>query len=278
VHILLLLVPNTEYTQLDVYYPPTITTTTVSTGTKPPILIFHYGGGFTVGNRIIPYQDLVYRNLGAFFAARGILTVIPDYRVVQYNNAKYPEPAIDSVDALKWVVENLRESGDTERIVYMGHSAGAAIIATVLLHEPRLDSPELQPRIKGAVLVGGMYHHEADDELELSSEFAVTKYYGSLDQLKQHVPIALLKRADGDLLATLPKLLMVVSENDEELIVVAHEDFAELAQGRLGVDRVEKSVAKGHNHISLNWSPCCGEGEEWAEDVANWVKEVTNWS
>lgn len=253
------------FTQLDVYYPPALT----FPNDKPPILIFHYGGAFYSGERSFPPpRDLVYTNLGAFFASRGILTVIPDYRLVP--NSTFPNPAEDSAAALHWIVENLSEIGDTDRVVLMGHSAGACIAATVLLHEPDLLGEGIRQRIKGAVLVGGAYHHGGPPS---APPDIITSYYGTPEQRVVREPIALLRNASQETITSVPRLLLLVSEKDAEGITLAHNDFVSAANERLK-SRVEAGVAKGHNHISVNWALGTGQGEEWAEDVVKWVKEI----
>lgn len=51
---------------------------------REPLLVFLYAGGGTRGNRslaVVP-DNLVYNNLGTYFASRGITTLVPDYRRV----------------------------------------------------------------------------------------------------------------------------------------------------------------------------------------------------
>lgn len=115
--------------QLDVFYPEPSTD-----GKKPPILIYIYGGGLTSGERTLNAPlDLVYRNCGAFFASRGILTVIPDYRLAP--QAVYPEPVEDIRDAFRYVVANLGEVGDASHVFLTGHSAGGTLLLSMFLSE-----------------------------------------------------------------------------------------------------------------------------------------------
>src|SRR6201999_1193863 len=121
-----------------------------------PILLFTYGGALQVGDRILPEsKGLVYANLGAFFAQRGFLTVIADYRLVSAG-AVYPDASKDVGDALEWIVSKLHKQGNTSRIFLYGHSAGSLNQSLLLLH-PTLLRDELRTRIKGAIFNGGAF-------------------------------------------------------------------------------------------------------------------------
>jgi acetyl esterase/lipase len=97
--------------QLDIYTPPPAASS--HPPAPAPILIFLYGGGLSGGDRIllaaaIP-DSLVYTNLGAFFASRDFLTLIPDYRRVNDpkastgEDAAYPSGAADLAAVLEWL-------------------------------------------------------------------------------------------------------------------------------------------------------------------------------
>lgn len=61
-------VDDPERTQLDVYYPPATPSSTA------PVLFFVYGGGYGSGDRRLPAPfSLVYANLGAFYAEKGLV-------------------------------------------------------------------------------------------------------------------------------------------------------------------------------------------------------------
>ncbi|KAK0442793.1 Alpha/Beta hydrolase protein [Desarmillaria tabescens] len=225
----------TDRHMLDVYYPPTPRPDT-------PILIFSYGGGFYIGARMLPAPaSIIYHNLGSFFASRGFLTVVPDYRLVD-SGVKFPGAAQDVGDAIQWVVDNL-PFPDSD-IYVLGHSAGAMNMFTIL-NLPELYSPTLNPRIKGAVLLSGPL------------------YYGKDDKAKERVPLALLESASA---IPTPRLLLGIGERDIPCLHPAMEKFGEAL--RVSYDEF---VAKGHNHLSLVFALGTGQGEEWAEDVVKWI-------
>lgn len=83
-----------------------------------PVVMFLYGGAWTSGDRG------TYGFAGSALAARGITTVVPDYRV--YPEVKFPAFVDDAALAYAWVVKNIAQVGGRSRpIVLMGHSAGA---------------------------------------------------------------------------------------------------------------------------------------------------------
>lgn len=90
-----------------------------------PVVVFFYGGSWNSGQR----AD--YRFVGAALAARGVLTLVADYRL--YPEVRFPEFLRDSALALAWGLDNAaRLGGDPKRVFVMGHSAGgynAAMLA-----------------------------------------------------------------------------------------------------------------------------------------------------
>lgn len=258
----------TERHQMDVYFPPLDKPAT----SKPPVLIFTYGGGFFSGDRIYPPpMDLLYVCLGSFFASRGILTVIPDYRLVP--GAVYPQPSEDIRDAFAFSVRQLAEVADVNSVFLMGHSAGGTITSTLFLREPSLLSEgpgtnlELVRRVKGVILMGSAFHFDGPPS---APPHIIEAYYGA--SVKEDAPLGLLKSASPQTLEALPPLLIMRSEKEVPQLAQGQVDFVKLLQERTGKE-VETDVAKGHNHISPHWALGSGEGEEWGERVVDWIKQ-----
>ena len=109
--------------KLDVYAP-------VAAGAKPaPVLVFFYGGGWSSGDRA------GYAFAGKSLAAEGFVTVVPDYRLVP--QVRFPAFVQDGAAAVAWARAHAAEyGGDPNRIVLMGHSAGA-YIAAMLAMDPQ---------------------------------------------------------------------------------------------------------------------------------------------
>lgn len=246
------------------YYPES-----PADGPKPPVLIFIYGGGLTSGERVLNAPlDLVYKNCGAFFASRGILTVIPDYRLAP--KAVYPEPVEDLRDAFRYVVANLSGVGDTERIYLTGHSAGGTLLLSMLLSEnPRfVELDEVKQHIKGIAPRG------AGCAFDLNPPPIVpvfNNFYGSQEKSVALSPFGLLKDASQETLDSMPPLLIMHSGIEPPFISVPLNNFISLFEERTG-RKLEVNIGEGHNHMSAHLALNSGEGEQWGEDLAKWVK------
>ncbi len=94
-----------------------------------PLVVFLQGGSWQSVNRSS------YGFLGRTLADRGMVVVIPDYRV--YPEVRYPEFLYDSARAVAWARDHAEAHGaDPRRLSLLGHSAGA-YNAAMLVTDPR---------------------------------------------------------------------------------------------------------------------------------------------
>ncbi|MES2259006.1 MAG: alpha/beta hydrolase [Pseudomonadota bacterium] len=130
--------------RLDIYLPKRI-------DGSAPVLVFYYGGNWVSGER----AD--YAFVGRALAARGIIVVIPDYRL--YPEVSYPTLLDDPALALAWTVREIaRFGGDTKRLFAMGHSAGGYNAAMLALDARRLAGFGLTPAVlRGWIGLAGPY-------------------------------------------------------------------------------------------------------------------------
>jgi len=263
---------STTRHQLDVYHPVGLK------DGKAPVLFFVYGGGFASGARVLPAPaDVFYRNLGAFFAKKGIFTVIADYRLVP--DAKFPDGAEDVKDAVVWVVEHAEEVAgdstvklDTDRIFLLGHSAGASHVITAFLLPDLLPSP-IRARTKGVVLNGGPYTFRPEllpPGAAIPGE-VLEQYYGP-GQIFEKEPLTLLLSASRELLGSLPPIIVSRAEREPEAIEQMNIRFLEAAKEKVPEkENIEEYIMKGHNHVSPSMCLGSGQGEEWADHVVEWI-------
>ncbi len=141
---------------LDVYAPR-------PADTPAPVVVFFYGGNWDSGSKAM------YRFVGAALAARGVVTVIPDYRV--YPQVRFPAFMYDAAAAIAWTRANVaRFGGDPHRLFVMGHSAGGQIATLLALDPGYLRSVDLSAALDvcGVVGLAGPYDFLPlhDDELK----------------------------------------------------------------------------------------------------------------
>jgi acetyl esterase/lipase len=143
--------------KLDVYSP--------KDAQAQPVVVFFYGGSWTTGGRGL------YRFVGAALAERGIVTVVPDYRL--YPQVKFPVFLDDGALAVAWVQKHAHEfGGDPHRIVLMGHSAGGHEAAFLAYDRQLLQKVGAQPEwIVGLVGLSGPYALEPNSDI-LNTIFA----------------------------------------------------------------------------------------------------------
>ena len=131
-----------ERLKLDVYAPR------AAAARLRPVILFFYGGSWNSGRR----QG--YAFAARALAARGFVVVVPDYRLVP--ETVYPDFLRDCAAALRWARRNVRaHGGDGERIVLVGHSAGAYNAAMLAL-DPSLAGAD-RSAVRGLVGLAGPY-------------------------------------------------------------------------------------------------------------------------
>lgn len=114
-------------------------------GQNLPIIINYHGGGF-----ISPLLPGLEHSLWQDAKTYTAIVFAVDYRVAPEN--KFPAAVNDSYNAFKWIIEHGDEfGGDTSRVVLMGNSAGANLVA-VITQKARKEN--ISNRIKLQVLNG----------------------------------------------------------------------------------------------------------------------------
>lgn len=129
--------------RLDVYAPAR------DAGAKArPVIVFIYGGSWQSGSKD------GYGFAARALAAQGFVVAVPDYRLVPA--VRFPGFVEDCAAAVRWVRANAgRFGGDGERIVLVGHSAGAYNAAMLAL-DPRFLGGD-RAAVRGLVGLAGPY-------------------------------------------------------------------------------------------------------------------------
>jgi acetyl esterase/lipase len=178
-----------ERQKLDIYAPEG------KPNKSSPVLVFFHGGAWRDGERD------GYGFLGRAFAARGIVTVVADYR--KTPQVRFPAFVEDTASAIAWVHANIsKQRGDPERVFIMGHSAGAHIAMMTALDKQWLGAKGLDTSIiKGVIGLAGPY-----DFLPLTTDSSKIAL-GHWPNLSETQPITY-ARADA------PPMLLLTGDTD----------------------------------------------------------------
>lgn len=115
-----------------------------------PLLVFIHGGGWSIGDKAMSVDAKA-----AHFTAQGWTFATVNYRLVP--NATVEQQAADVAGAVAWLRANAVQRGfEGDRIVLMGHSAGAHLAALVAT-DPRYLAAAGVPlaAVRGVVLLDG---------------------------------------------------------------------------------------------------------------------------
>jgi acetyl esterase/lipase len=208
--------------RLDIYRP--------AAGDKGgPIAMFIYGGGWRSGDRA------TYGFVGAALAARGITTVVAEYRL--FPEVKFPAFVEDAARAYAWISTNLASGAAKRRpIVLIGHSAGAYIAALLALDERYLAAVSVAERPAGLVGLAGPY---AFDPTTFPTTAEIFKPAARADEAR---PIAFARSGA-------PRTLLMHGLKDETVQLSNTRELASALQAA-GAD-VRKIEYAGIGHMGL---------------------------
>ena len=196
-----------------------------------PVLVFIHGGAFVLGNKS---DGVIFDNVLNYFVSRGVLGINATYRLAPDN--QWPAGADDIREIVRWIRNNATEyGGDPNRIFLMGHSAGAAHVATYsFVEELQLDDGD--DGVVGSILLSGTFG-EGNEESMLA-------YYGEDRSLwAERLPI---NHIEG---RRIP-LFVINAEYDRTLM--AQESIALIQAICERDDRCpDHKQIPGHNHYSM---------------------------
>jgi acetyl esterase/lipase len=239
-------VPGAEYPggkdRLDLYIP--------EGASNAPVIFSLHGGALSAGDRA--EESFV----GHRFAAAGYMTVVTSYRLSP--QVSHPAHVQDAAAAFAWVKRNIRQrGGDPDRIIVIGHSAGA-YLAMLLVTDPRyLAAHKLSPNdIKGLAPVSGFFWVEKTGV----APDRPTYVWGTDRNVWVDASPAHHLRAD------LPPVLLIDTDGDEDWRQQQNVDMA-AALRAAGLKDVTTHKVKGRTHMSV-WTEM-GDGE--AEETSSWI-------
>jgi acetyl esterase/lipase len=174
--------------------------------------------------------------MGAALAAQGFVVAIPDYRLVP--EVRFPTFVEDCAAAVRWVAHNVSaHGGDPERIILMGHSAGAYNAMMLALDARYLSGARVDlAHIRGAIGLAGPY-----DFLPFDVS-ATIDAFGQFPDPAATQPITF-ARADA------PPLLLAWGE-DDDTVGRRNLDGLERAMREAGAP-VQTKLYPGVDHVEI---------------------------
>lgn len=203
-----------------------------SSGPKPVIVFFH-GGGLIGGSKDAggPY----YGNVADFFATNGCIGVNATYRIAP--EIQWPEGARDIGATAAWVRENAAKfGGDPEKIVLVGHSAGATHVAGYAFRKDM--HPQGHRGFAGAILMSGVYSFDAVNPAPNHRA-----YYG--EDRTRYAAMQVAGNVDA---CDFPVLVTIAEYDPLRFVSGAYRVLAEIVDKAAPLPRVTQFI--GHNHIT----------------------------
>lgn len=216
-----------ERNRLDLFSP-------ASGGDPKPVLIYVHGGGFVAGDKWTPGTPF-FDNVGVWAVYNGLIGITMTYRLAPQHS--WPAGIEDMHAVVRWIRKNGPGFGiDRERIYFIGHSAGAAHVASYLAH-PEIYRPD-DHGLAGIILMSGMY-----DLVSMEANDNIRAYYG--DDPALYGP-----RSSVNGMADTPlPVMLVMAEHDPPDFERQTLDLAAALQRRR--QQLPWLVhLQGHNHLS----------------------------
>ena len=235
--------------RLDLYIPKGVT--------RAPIIFSIHGGALSQGDR----AEEVF--VGQRFAAAGYLTVVISYRLSP--RVSHPAHIQDVAAAFAWVKRNIRQhGGDPDRIIVIGHSAGAYLGALLATDSRYLAAHKLSPSdIKGIVPVSGFFWVERPGVAPDRPK----DVWGTDQKVWMEASPPRYLHAD------LPPVLLIYTDGDEEWRRKQNDDMAAALRSAGHKDVTVRRI-DGRTHMSVWTSMLDGESEETSSAILLFAKRI----
>jgi acetyl esterase/lipase len=219
------------------------------------VVLYVPGGGFVGGEK--DDGRAFYRNVGTFFAEKGYVCVIPNYRLAPEFN--WPAGGEDVKTAIDWCRENIAHyGGEPDRIHVIGQSAGATHVATALFHRDLA----IDGQLASATLINGVF-----DATDIPPAENLVAYFGPDDEgRRQRSPLAHVRKT------SLP-IMIGVTEYDPAFLAYPSYRLADALTKANGKSPTFLWLA-GHNHVSCIFA-IGSSSDDLGPELVNFLCNVT---
>ncbi len=177
-----------------------------------PIILHCHGGGWILGDRYT--HERMTRELAA---AAGAVTVFVDY--LPAPEAQYPVQNEQAYATLEWIIRTGGDLGDTSRIALVGDSVGGNMATVLAMMAKERGGPPIAAQVLFYPVTDADFHTATYDQYAdgpwLSRPGMEWFWEAYLpDEAKRLEPTAAPLRAPDEMLAGMPRTLIVNGEND----------------------------------------------------------------
>ena len=235
--------------RLDIYVPDGVR--------NAPVIFSIHGGALEAGDR------REERFVGQRFAGAGYVTVVISYRLSP--DVSHPAHIQDVAAAFAWVTRNIaRHGGDPDRILVIGHSAGAYLAMLLAADARWLAAYKLSPHaIAGVAPVSGFYWVDREGV----APDRPTYVWGTDRHVWVDASPAHYLRAD------LPPALLLDTDGDETWRQQQKTDFADALRAA-GDKDVTVYKVRGRTHMSVWTMMNDAESEETSSQILRFAQRV----
>lgn len=214
--------------------------------TKKPVVIWVHGGGWSIGdkaNKVIDKVNLMESNHWLMVSVNYRLSPFP-YEVDNADRIKYPVHNNDVADAIKWVYENIDHyGGDPDKLVLLGHSAGAHLVALTGTNTSFLEERSVPLSAIKGVAVFDTEGYDVASQVEAGVNLYINAFGTDSTDLYEASPI---NHLEYDI--TYPAFFIAKRGAKERLAIANGFIDALKAQG-ISVDEVDGSI---YSHAMIN--------------------------
>ena len=239
----------TDSLALDVYKP--------DNAQNAPVVVYFYGDRWQDGIK----DDYLF--IGQALASQGFVAVLPNYR--EYPQVRFPAFLQDSARAVRWARDNAsRYGGDPNKIVLMGHDAGAYNAAMLALDPEYLKAVGMnRNELKGMIGLAGPYNFLPITDPTLRVIFSPP------EKFPQTQPVFWVDGAN-------PPMLLIHGKNDKVIDISNTRDLAQRIKNANGI--VDTIIYDDLSHGMI--IACLGDtmlrsNADVLKNVANFVHTVT---
>ena len=221
-----------------------------------PMLAYVHGGSFESGDKAVSIAGLdIYRNVGRFYASRGIGVALINYRL--QPEVRWPSQVDDVARAVAWLGRNLTELGG-DRLVLSGHSAGAWLAGRVLLDRDQLERPGLEfGRIAGLISISGSGYELWDERTwdllggDKAERLWQEKFDSGREGVDWHVESSLNTLVAQREIADVPPILLVYTSKEFPALQRQNQLFYQALTARGARAQLEVVHTDSHRRMAL---------------------------